>query len=303
MTATGSVVWVVPYESDIDHQHILSRQNNIIHQQTLQDCFQRLIAAYSRINALEGFESQASVSNLHLEKTLAENAELKRRLRLRDVPHTRCFGVQTNTNSDNGGGGGGGGAAAADAATTAATAAAAQAIRYTTSIVHSELTSAMASASQLICKLEHKLELNQLHIAHQDQQIADLLLQLAMQKDHSWRQQRQQEEHHDQRVAALTRRLASSLEAPVALSPVSPSSEAAAEAEAAAAAAKAAALSAAKEEIFSLQSSLAKETGAPRDMSRLMIDPVHTWNVTGLMFVLNATLQVNVEPYSCNWMG
>jgi hypothetical protein len=248
----GSVVWIVPYESDTVHQHSLHRQSTIIQHRTLQDCSQRLIAAYSRINALEEFECQASVSNLHLEKVLCENAELKRRLKLRDVPATRCFGVQANTNGDNSGGGG---AAAATAAAAAAAAAAIQAVRHSTSIIHSELTSAMASASQLIRNLEQELMLNNQRISHQDQQIAHLLLQLEEQKDRSWRQQRQQEEQHDERVAALTRRIYSS--APAHLSLVSPSSEAEA--------AAAAALSAAKEEIFSLQSSLAKETGAFRD--------------------------------------
>jgi hypothetical protein len=240
----------VPYECDSDHQHSLNRQNSIVQQKTLQDCFQRLIAAYSRINALEGFESQAAVSNLHLEKALGENAELKRRLKLRDVPPTRCFGVQANTNGGNSDGGVDSAASAAAAAAAAAT----QAFRHATSIVHSELTSAMASASQLIGNLEQKLMLKNQHIAHQDQHIANLLLQLEEHKEHSWRQQRQQEEQHDQRVAALTRRISSS--APVHLSLVSPSSETAA-----AAVAAAAALSAAKEEIFLLQSSLAKETG------------------------------------------
>jgi hypothetical protein len=238
VTCAGSVVWIVPYECDSDHQHSLNRQNSIVQQKTLQDCFQRLIAAYSRINALEGFESQAAVSNLHLEEALGENAELKRRLKLRDVPPTRCFGVQANTNADN-----------SDSVGAAAAAAATQAVRHATSIVHSELASAMASASQLIGNLEQKLTLKNQHIAHQDQHIADLLLQLEAQKEHSWRQLRLQEDQYEQRVAALTTRISSS--DPVHLSLVSPSSEAAA----------AAALSAAKEEIVLLQSSLAKEMG------------------------------------------
>jgi hypothetical protein len=236
--ASGSVVWIIPYESVIQQQHNHRHNQIAIHHQTLQDCLQRLVAAYSRINTLEVYESQAATSFIQLQRTLDENIDLHRRLKLRSLPITRCIGVQAHVAGD------------IAAAACASASAAAHAVHHVTSLVRSDLASVMASASQLVFNLEQKLSMLNQHVLMQDEQIADLILQIERQKEMAWQQQRQQELQHEKIVNELTSRFHSSYASSPSPSP-----------SAAAAAAAAAALSVAKEEISFLQSSLAKENG------------------------------------------
>jgi hypothetical protein len=248
-SVAGSVVWIVPYESDQQQQQRHRNLNNLVLEKTITDCMARLLSAHARIAFLESFEREEAIARAEVSTLRARNQELDAQVRQFNSTsflRTRSCGVQANI-----GGGSGADVCAAVAAAAdrhAAELAAMHAVCSDSSkLIQQEFRYVLAAAAETIHKLQrdHAAALHKISL--QDAKIEQATCQLQQQKQHDIHQQQLRELEYKRQISDLINRLSS---AALSLTSATRTSDEA--------------LAASDKEVCVLKSALAEETGDHR---------------------------------------
>jgi hypothetical protein len=194
---------MIPYDTETEEQQQQQFQH-AIQLKTIDDCLKRLVAAYARIDILQGFESKAAILEKELEKAVQENASLHSAALQQVLPCTRNCAVQTVAGSS---------AAAAnddddDFDFHSGTAAAlSTSYHHATSLMRDEVVSVVTAACVAVQNMQHDCINAQDKISFLEQCSSNMARMLEEQKQHYSQQLLQQERQHQLQVAALSARL------------------------------------------------------------------------------------------------